>query len=101
MSSGVGTAIIAAPDGDKTTQLFQWYVEVRPNAQVGTLTASEGSGMFEQECRLIQCVNDTNLDIMDRGMFVTLEAFINVVRTENVAYTVRFCVNISLIYLKI
>lgn len=84
----MGASIIPAPDGDRTGELFQWYSDMRPNAEVGTLSADTSSASFERECRLINSVKETNLDYVERGIFIVHEAFINNIKPENIAYTV-------------
>jgi hypothetical protein len=84
----MGASIIPAPDSDRTSKLFEWYHKVRPTAQVGTLSAGDSGASFERECRLINSIKETNLDYSERGIFVIHEAFINSIRTENIAYTV-------------
>lgn len=85
LSLGSGSLILTAPDGQPTADLYHWYAETRPSAAVGSLTSDSGAS-FEQECRVICVLNNTNLDGTDRGMFATVQAFVNVVKTENIAY---------------
>lgn len=87
LSGNSSTTILAAPDGDRTNHLYQWYVEKRPNAQVGSLT-SDNSGAYEQECRAIGAINEIDLETLDRGMYVTVQGFINSIKSENIAYMV-------------
>jgi len=85
LSLGSGGSIITAPDGHETTELYRWYAEERSGAAIGSLTADAGAS-YEQECRLIYAMNNVNLEGLDRGMFATIQGFINVVKAENVCY---------------
>jgi hypothetical protein len=84
------SVILNAPDGSNTNELYRWFSEDRPSVAIGSLTAADSGGSFEQECRIIHSLNHTDLDSLDRGMFASVHGFINVIKAENISYMVSF-----------
>lgn len=81
-----------APDGDRAVCLINWYREKRSTAQVGSLTHGDGSGSvtFARDCRLINTVKEMDEDALERGFYLIVEACINGIKADNVAYNVSF-----------
>lgn len=89
LSINPGTPIITAPEGELTNRLYQWFLNERPNAQVRNISTGGSSANFGRDCRLINCIKETNLDATGgNGMSAVIEAMIQSIKTENIAYTV-------------
>lgn len=85
LSLGSGSSITTAPNGQDAKDLCDWYSGERSDIPIANLKSDTGIPP-DQGCRVIHCLNKVNLDKLSRGIFASVQAFVSVIKSENVAY---------------
>ena len=87
LSSASGTVIKNNPEGPITNELYSWYTQDRPNAEIKSLSIALESMSFERDLRLIGIAVQHGIGKdSDKGAYFNITALVTAVKSETAIY---------------